>query len=206
MSRTQDLPLPGAPDGKQERGFLERAADEVRSWLGDDAAQRRRWWDDLERTREIATRVDSVADLMTRRVMTVAEDDTLDHVAELMVENDCGVIPVVDPDGGLRGIITDRDIATRAVARRVDTRAARVSDFMSNNVVSCYEDDPINLCMRLMALSQVRRLPIVDRRERLVGIVSISDLALFAAKNSGSGKRKAVAELLCFMSRPTRRH
>lgn len=204
MSHPQHLHLPDTQYRKQDRGFLERVADEVRCWLGDDDAQRRRWWDALEETREIATRADTVGDLMTRRVVSVAEDETLDHIAELMVENDCGAIPVVDPDGGLRGIITDRDIVIRAVARNVDLRNARAARLMTEDVVSCYEDDPINLCMRLMAISQVRRLPILDRRERLVGIVSISDLALFAGKNPGAGKRRAVAELICFLSRPAR--
>lgn len=201
MSQSQ-LHLPDPRYQRRYRGFLERVADEVRCWLGDDDAQRRRWWDAVEETREIATRADSVADLMTREVVAVAEDETLDHVARRMAENDCGAIPVVDSNGALRGVITDRDIVIRAVARGIDTMEARVRDFMTRNVVSCYEDDPINLCMRLMAISRVRRLPILNRRDCLVGIISIGDLALFAGKNLGSGKRRAMAELLCFVSRP----
>ncbi|HVL59219.1 MAG TPA: CBS domain-containing protein [Burkholderiaceae bacterium] len=118
-----------------------------------------------------------VRELMTRDVQTVSADDTLQHAAELMKQLDVGVLPVCDGDR-LRGIVTDRDIAVRAVAQGQDPATATVSQAMTSQVHWCDQDDPIDAVLERMRNLQVRRIPVLDRDRRLVGIVALADVAL----------------------------
>lgn len=201
-----------------ERGFIERASDEVRSWIGDEEAMRRRRIDnrfDEERYRESGysrgqsrrehhPENERACDLMTRNVIRVRATDSIEHAARLMAEGDCGALPVVSDTGRLIGIITDRDIAIRAAGRGLDPRQARVGDCMSDDVVACHEFDSVESCMRQMSRHQVRRLPIVDDRDRVVGMISQGDLARHAGAHPGTGERRAVADVLYAVSEPTR--
>jgi CBS domain-containing protein len=120
-----------------------------------------------------------------------------------MMEHDCGALPVVDRDGRLIGMITDRDITMRLVARGMDARRARVGDCMTEEAFACHAYDSIESCMRTMSRHQVRRIPIVDDRDRVIGIVSQSDLAQHAGHHPGRGERRAMADVLCAVSAPT---
>lgn len=112
---------------------------------------------------------------MTREVRIVDPDETLQDAARVMADIDAGVLPVGENDR-LVGILTDRDIAIRAVALgRKPT--AKVRDVMSETISYCYEDDEAGDVLETMAEVQVRRMPVLDRNKRLVGIVSITDLA-----------------------------
>lgn len=202
-----------------DRGFLERAGDEVRSWLGDEEAERRRYVDEQMESRKSRgdgrrhrygsgfsheTWTDSeVREVMTRDVMCAQPNDPVEYAARLMRDCDCGAIPVVDRDGYLIGMITDRDIAVRAVARGKDIFDARVGECMTDEAFACEETSGIDDCMREMSRHQVRRMPIVDRRGRVVGIVSQSDLARHAQSHRGTGERRAVADVLCAVSEPS---
>lgn len=117
-----------------------------------------------------------VSDVMTRDVRMTNPDQTIQEAARIMAEIDSGCLPVAHGDG-LVGMITDRDIAVRAVASGMgpDTSVAQV---MSESVKYCYEDDDTgDVCQNLGEL-QVRRLPVLNRDKRLVGILSLGDIAL----------------------------
>jgi CBS domain-containing protein len=202
-----------AESRREDRGLVDRASDEVRSWFGDEEAERRRQIDDRRRSVDESTAGDqkhfwtdlSARDLMTRDVLSVHPAETVERAARMMRECDCGAIPVVDGEDRLVGVITDRDITVRLVARGVDVRRAFVDDCMTDQAFACRTNDPIEECMREMARHQIRRLPIVDDQDRLVGILSQGDLAQHAGRNAGRGERRALAETLSAVSEPTAR-
>jgi CBS domain-containing protein len=115
-----------------------------------------------------------VSEVMTRDVQTVRPDQTAREAASFMLRADAGSIPVTD-GGRLVGMITDRDIAVRGVAEGhgPDTR---VSELMTNDIVSVRESDDTDDVAVRMSEAQVRRLPVIDDQERLCGIVSLGDL------------------------------
>ena len=100
------------------------------------------------------------------------------------------------------GVVTDRDITTRAVAKRLDPNPTRVGDIMSPELVCCYEDDDIHDCIKLMEGSQVRRVPVLDREDRLVGVISLGDLAVRQRDNEEV--KKLTEEALEQISEPVR--
>ena len=116
-----------------------------------------------------------VSEIMTRDVRLLSPDQTLREAASLMAEIDSGALPVGENDR-LVGMITDRDIVIRAVAqgKSADTK---VSDVMSKEMLYCVDTDDIDDVARNMGKAQVRRLPVVNSDKRLVGIVSLGDLA-----------------------------
>ena len=117
-----------------------------------------------------------VSEAMTRDVRVANPEQTICEVAKIMKEIDAGSMPVGDNDR-LVGVITDRDIAVRAVAEGKGPET-KVRDVMSNaQVMYCYEDDDTENVARNMAQIQVRRLPVVNRDKRLVGIVALADIA-----------------------------
>ena len=118
----------------------------------------------------------TVTDVMTRNVRTLAPTSTVAEAAQAMDELDVGVIPVCEGDE-LLGMVTDRDIVVRAVAQGLDgnTPLAKV---MSTDVRTARETDDLDTVLADMASSQIRRLPVLDEAERLVGIISIGDIAV----------------------------
>ena len=119
-------------------------------------------------------------EIMTANPRTVTPDMNLPDVARLMQSEDVGIVPVVDAGGSrqLVGVVTDRDIALRVVGEGRDPNSVRVSDVMSTNVRTCREDDSVDDVMKIMGADQVRRVPIVDERGSLVGIVAQADVVL----------------------------
>jgi CBS domain-containing protein len=117
-----------------------------------------------------------VRDVMSRDIQVTQPHATLREAAELMKVYDVGSLPVCDGDR-LLGIITDRDIAVRAVAEGEDCWGGKVRDAMSTDIAWCYEDDDVNTAARQMSDRQIRRLLVLSRDKRLVGIVSLGDLA-----------------------------
>jgi CBS domain-containing protein len=139
-------------------------------------------------------------EVMTRRVATVHPATPVERAARIMAETDCGALPVTGDNGVLVGLVTDRDIALRVVARGRDARHAIVADCMTERVFACHADESIADCMNQMARHQVRRLPIVDDRGRVVGIVAQSDLARHAERHAGNGERGEVARVVAAVS------
>ena len=134
-----------------------------------------------------------VNEVMTRNVCVASPRMSIAQAAKMMSDCDSGVLPVGEDDR-LVGMITDRDIAIRAVARR-KPHETPVREVMSHEVLYCYDDEDIDDIARNMAEQQVRRLPVVNRDKRLVGIVSLGDLSLYArASNAG--------ETIAAISRP----
>jgi CBS domain-containing protein len=121
-----------------------------------------------------------IKDCMSSDVHLASPNDTIRMAAEAMAEIDAGVIPVSENDR-LVGMITDRDIAIRAVAQGRGPDA-KVADIMSRDVKYCYEDEDTDHVLANMGEIQVRRLPVLSRDKRLVGIVSLGDLATRAAR------------------------
>jgi CBS domain-containing protein len=115
----------------------------------------------------------------------------------MFVDNDCGAVPVVDSVNTRRpiGIVTDRDIACRAVAKGLNALELTARDCMSSPSVTVSQDATLDEAIRLMEESRVRRLPVVDERGRCVGVVAQADIALSA----GQGK---TAEVVREISRP----
>lgn len=116
-----------------------------------------------------------ISECMTPDVLTVRPDQKLSEVAKLMLDEDVGVLPVANADR-MVGMITDRDIVVRAVARGLNPDTP-VKNVMSQEVLYCFEDQDVDDVAQNMSDLQVRRLPVVDRRKRLVGIVSTGDFA-----------------------------
>jgi CBS domain-containing protein len=116
-----------------------------------------------------------VSEVMTSEVQTVSADQTAREAASFMLRAEAGSIPVLD-GAEVIGIITDRDIAVRGVAegRSPDTP---VRDLMSDGIICAHEDDDVTDVARRMSEEQIRRLPVLDHDKRLVGIVSLGDLA-----------------------------
>jgi CBS domain-containing protein len=117
-----------------------------------------------------------VNEAMTSDVMLVNPDQTIREAAQMMIEIDAGVLPVAENDH-LVGMITDRDIAVRAVATGKSPNT-KVREIMSGEVLYCFDDEELTHVSRNMSDMKVRRLPVVNRDKRLVGVISIGDLAL----------------------------
>ncbi len=118
-----------------------------------------------------------VREVMTRGVEVVHPQSGLPAAAMAMRKLDVGSLPVVK-EGRLEGILTDRDIAVRAVAENRDLTTALVDDVMSRDLATVQEDDDVQAAARLMANRQVRRLPVLDGDGKLTGILAMADLAV----------------------------
>jgi CBS domain-containing protein len=127
-----------------------------------------------------------ISDCMTRQVRTIAPERSIQDAARLMAEMDVGALPVGDNDR-LVGMITDRDIAVRAVGEGKGPQTP-IRDVMSEEIKYCYEDDELEDVARNMGDIQVRRLPVLNREKRLVGIVALGDLASSDADNECVGE------------------
>ena len=117
-----------------------------------------------------------VRDVMTRGVETIAPDATIAEAARRMRDLDVGSLPVCD-GSRLLGIVTDRDLSVRATAAAKDPNSTRVREVMSPELAWVFEDEPADAAARVMRERQIRRLPVLDRSDRLVGVVALADLA-----------------------------
>jgi CBS domain-containing protein len=125
----------------------------------------------------------TVRELQTSNVKTVSPETDLAVVAKLMWEGDCGAVPVVTEDRKVIGMITDRDICIASATRSKPPAEIRASEVISTNhgIHAVKPDDDVRIALRAMRKHRVRRLPVLDREQRLTGIVSINDLAINAS-------------------------
>lgn len=117
-----------------------------------------------------------VSDVMKRDARITSPEDSVQHVAQLMRENDTRMLPVGEGDR-LVGVVTDRDLALRLVADGRDPTRTKVREVMTSEIRYVFEDEDLGTVAENMAEQQLRRLPVLSRNKRLVGIVSLSDLA-----------------------------
>jgi CBS domain-containing protein len=135
----------------------------------------------------------TVKSVMTPNCEVVRPDAPLREAAAKMADLDVGAIPVCDGDR-LIGMLTDRDITVRAVARGADCTNTRVHDVMTTSVHYAFEDEPIRHAADTMQRRRIRRLPVLDRNKRLVGIVSLADLAVDANLGDAGAVLHSVSE------------
>src|SRR5690242_16528286 len=129
-------------------------------------------------------------EIMTRHVECINPEDTLARAAERMRDLDVGCLPVCGGDDRLAGVITDRDITIRGTAEGRDPETTRIEDIMTPDISYCFENDSVDEAARIMEEMQIRRLVVLNRDKRLVGIVSLGDLAV------KSGNQRLSAEAL----------
>ena len=129
-----------------------------------------------------------VADSMTREVRACTVHDSLNAAARVMWENDCGCVPIVDSQGRLVGIVTDRDICMAAYTQGVPLEAIPLERVMAARVISCARTDDLDTAHRLMRKHEIHRLPVVDSRGRLTGILSLSDVVNQASQAGASSE------------------
>lgn len=130
-----------------------------------------------------------VRHIMTAAPKTLSPDRTVADAAGLMAQYDVGVIPLADDDGALVGVVTDRDLVLRIIAKHQDPREVKLGDIATRNVVTTTPDTNVRDARDLMAEHKVRRLPVV-KDGKLVGIVALGDIAV------GDASKRAVGEVL----------
>ena len=150
---------------------------------------------------EPVLRVDSI---MSKDVVSCQLSDSLSAAAQIMWEKDCGCVPVVDSDGRVVSMVTDRDVCMAAYTQGKQLYDIRVADTCSRELYTCQSDEPVADAVNTMAIAQVRRLPVVDADNRLVGVLALSDLIRHAWTDRLRGHHEDphLAVLLESVSRP----
>ncbi len=147
-----------------------------------------------------------VSELMTKTVKSCGGDDTLERAAQIMWENDCGCVPLVDANGRMTGIITDRDICMATYTQGKPLSQMRVSSVASKIVFAARETDPVETAEHLMRQKQVHRVPVLDDEGRLTGLLSINDLARHVHRSAGSKANglssEGIAQTIAAISQP----
>jgi CBS domain-containing protein len=126
----------------------------------------------------------NILSIMTVDTASCGADDSLNRAAQLMWEHDCGCIPVTDAERRVVGIVTDRDACMAAYTKGAPLSAIRVGDVMSRHVECCGPDEDVATVEKRMQQHQIRRMPVVEAR-KLIGIVSLNDIALEAHRTRG---------------------
>ena len=137
-----------------------------------------------------------VKEVMTANPACCTADTPLPEVARMMVDNDCGEIPVVENKGSKVpvGVVTDRDIVCRAVAKDSNPLDLTAADVMSKPIVTVSPETPVDECCRIMEEKQIRRVPVVDANGACCGIVALADIALQARSGVAGELVKEVSE------------
>ena len=135
-----------------------------------------------------------VREHMTGRPRCVTPETRVSEAAELMASEDVGSLPVLDGDR-VTGVITDRDIVVRAVAMKKDTQGMPVRDIASSDPVTVRADDDLSDALKLMAAHQVRRLPVVDEHDQLVGVIAQADVAMAAKEKDVGGMVEEISQM-----------
>ncbi|MBZ4375129.1 CBS domain-containing protein [Corallococcus sp. AS-1-6] len=166
-SREDARPRDRLAPRREETFPLDPRLRESRATSTAAGASRRRW------RREPLT----ARDIMTRQVRTARRDSSLREVAQLMRDEDCGVVPIVDAQGRLLGLVTDRDLALRAFTGQRAVDGLRAADVMTEELEAVLPEEDLHGVIELMGRHQVRRIPVVEPDDRLVGIIALGDIA-----------------------------
>jgi CBS domain-containing protein len=187
MERERDFP------GRDDRyaghsGMGYRPGSEQKRWIPPEEeweAERLHYRDRAEARRGRAWEHEPLEarDVMNRSPRTVEPDSILREVAHIMADEDTGIVPVVDENRRLLGLLTDRDMVLRTVDEERSWANIRVEEVMTEDVQAVTPEEPVHDILRLMGRKQIRRLPVVDRHDTLVGMVTISELAQRAERD-----------------------
>ena len=128
-----------------------------------------------------------VKDIITPNPQCVSPDATLCEAARKMRSLDVGMLPVCENDR-LVGTVTDRDIAVRGVAEGLDVKGAKVREVMTQGIVYCFDDQSVEQAAQIMEEKRIRRLPVINHDKRLIGIVSLGDLAVRTRQEKLAGE------------------
>ena len=139
-------------------------------------------------------------EIMTSNVEVIHPDDTLQTAAEKMRDRDIGFLPVCDGDR-LIGVLTDRDLITRALAEGTESKAMLGRDLVTSPAIYCFDDQNVDEAAKLMHDNQIRRLVILNRDKRMVGVISLGDLAMNIDDKKSGDVLQSVSEPLS-ASRP----
>jgi CBS domain-containing protein len=143
-----------------------------------------------------------IKELMSQPAVTCPETATLDQAARLMWEYDCGVVPVVNDEGRLAGVVTDRDICMAAYTQGKALSAIPVTTAMARQVVASHADDDVASAEALMRDNQIHRVPVLDGEARVEGVLSLNDLARAAAKAKKSAVDRELVQTLGAICQP----
>ena len=143
-----------------------------------------------------------IKDIMSQPPVTCPLESTLDQAARLMWEFDCGIIPVVNDEGRVAGVVTDRDICMAAYTKGRAIDAIPVDTAMAREVIAVHQNDLIEHAEALMQEHQVRRLPVIDGDGRPIGIVAMNDLARLAARGHKSHVDRELVRTMAAVCRP----
>lgn len=127
-----------------------------------------------------------VRDIMTTDVKVCGPETDLAAVAQIMWDNDCGIVPVTTESGRVLGLLTDRDICIAAATRHSSPAELRAGDALSQDVHTCAPGDDISTALGTMSRHQVRRLPVLDADDTLCGLLSLNDVLLYAGRRGGA--------------------
>ena len=151
-----------------------------------------------------------VKDVMTLNVKACFMSDSLAAAARVMWEHDCGCVPVLNEHAQVVGMLTDRDVCMTVFFQGVSMTEIKVSTVMSRQLFVCAADDDLSAAEKTMCEKKVRRLPVLDQQARLVGLLSLSDIAMRADREYAQGAvtrtvtDAQVARLVAAVSRPRR--
>ncbi len=127
-----------------------------------------------------------VRDIMTARVATCSNTDSLHRAAQIMWERDCGVVPVVEAEGRVVGVVTDRDLCMAAYTQGRTLAAIGIASMLSGRLHACAPGDSIDEAIALMRAHRVRRLVVLESKQKLAGVVSLADVARHVSNLSSS--------------------
>jgi CBS domain-containing protein len=150
-----------------------------------------------------------IKEVMTTNVITCFMSDSLATAAKLMWDHDCGCAPVLNEDARIVGMLTDRDICMSAYFQDAPLSGIRVSTVMSRQLFVCYSDDDLSAAEGIMREKKVRRLPVLDQQGRLVGLISVSDIAGYAEwerARGAAGRNVTDAEVACLAAAVSEPH
>jgi CBS domain-containing protein len=137
----------------------------------------------------------TVRDLLIRDAATCAPRVDLEQVVQLMLERDCGFIPVIDPDGSVAGVVTDRDICVALAAHRRTPAHVTAEEAMTHPVFACLVDDDVATALKTMRDRRIRRLPVLNRAGRMQGVISINDIVLATQQKGGPAIEDTMAAM-----------
>lgn len=134
-----------------------------------------------------------IKEIMTKEVKYIDPNTTLKEAAHIMRDKDIGSLPVGENDH-LIGVITDRDITIRAIANGSDPKTETVKKIMTPKCLYCFEEDSVEETAKNMAENQIRRLPVMNKDKRLVGIISLADISIKASKQTAGEALQGISQ------------